>query len=308
MILRYIREHAVPGSFLVSSPSNWPLPAEGKRFLTPASTLRQLRDHPLARGCYPVAMGFYPSAAGHEMARDRHDDHLLIFCSAGRGELLSPGGGAAVRAGDVLLLPRGEAHSYRALAEDPWTLYWVHFNGEEAAAFARYVRGDAGPVLHSGVEPAVLSGFEALLAAATRDYRLNSYITASNRLRQLLTEIAQYCERSPSARLGRVDFVSLQRFMRERIGGQLTLRELADLARLSPQHFANRYRERTGIAPLQHFQQMKIQAACRLLDSTDDSIKVIAARLGYHDPLYFSRAFRRTQGISPRDYRESQRR
>ena len=53
---------------------------------------------------------------------------------------------------------------------------------------------------------------------------------------------------------------------------------------------------------------MKIQAACQLLDSTDDSVKAIAARLGYDDPLYFSRVFRRTQGISPSAYRDSQRR
>ena len=53
---------------------------------------------------------------------------------------------------------------------------------------------------------------------------------------------------------------------------------------------------------------MKIQAACRLLDSTDESVKVIAARLGFSDPLYFSRVFRRTQGLSPSAYRRSQQR
>ena len=292
----------------MSSPSNWPLPHTGRRLLTPAGILRELRRHPLSRGCHPLAMGFYPTARGHAMQRDRHDDNLLIFCSAGRGRLDQPGATTPVCAGDALLLARGEAHSYRALDSDPWTLYWVHFTGEDASAFVRYLRPGTGPLLHSGVAPALISGFEALLGAAASGYRLEAYIAASNRLRQLLTEFALYRDQPYGAQPGGIDVDALQAFMRERIAESLTLAQLAALARLSPQHFAARYRELTGVPPLRHFQQMKIQAACRLLDSTDESVKVIAARLGFSDPLYFSRVFRRTQGLSPSAYRRSQQR
>ena len=50
---------------------------------------------------------------------------------------------------------------------------------------------------------------------------------------------------------------------------------------------------------------MKMEHACSLLDSTDLSVGAIASRLGYEDPLYFSRLFSRTVGISPRSYRAS---
>jgi AraC family transcriptional regulator of arabinose operon len=42
-----------------------------------------------------------------------------------------------------------------------------------------------------------------------------------------------------------------------------------------------------------------------LLDSTEHSVKAIAAQLGYDDPLYFSRLFSKTIGLSPRAYRAS---
>ena len=67
--------------------SNWPLPANGLRFIVPPRLRRVLARHPLSAGCYPLALGFYPEAAGHRMQRPLPDDHLLIYCRAGRGWL-----------------------------------------------------------------------------------------------------------------------------------------------------------------------------------------------------------------------------
>ena len=65
--------------------SNWPLPANGLRFVTPPRLRRTLATHALTRGCYPLAMGFYPEACGHQMQRAQPDDYLLIYCRAGSG-------------------------------------------------------------------------------------------------------------------------------------------------------------------------------------------------------------------------------
>jgi AraC-like DNA-binding protein len=95
--------------------------------------------------------------------------------------------------------------------------------------------------------------------------------------------------------------------MRERVSHTLSLAELAAFTGLTPQHFATRYKRETGYSPMRHFLHMKMEAACRLLDSTRLSVKVVGANLGYADPLYFSRVFRQTVGLSPSQYRESQR-
>ena len=289
--------------------SNWPLSQTGRRLLTPRFLLTQLAEHPLSRGCYPTALGYYPSADGHGMAREEHRDNLLIFCIAGRGSLEVDAGVHAVHSGDALLLPRGKAHSYRANRQHPWTIYWVHFDGNDAREFVTWLQGyGLSPVAHCGVEPPLLSGFEQLLASVHVGATLDTYIRAANRLRQLLTQFDRRHTRPGDARLGAIDAQSLQEYMRAHIAQRLTLEDLAALARLSPQHLASRYRQHTGFPPLQHFQHMKMEAACQLLDSTEDSVQRIAGALGYSDPLYFSRVFRRTLGLSPTAYRKSQRR
>lgn len=244
------------------------------------------------------------------MQRDSPSDNLLIFCTDGAGTLQAESGRHTVQRGDLVLLTPGHAHAYRASATDPWTIYWAHFAGSDAAAFAGWLRGHgARPVLHCGVDPALLGGFQQLLDGVALGAGVDAYIGAANRLRQLLTGFAVQRRRPKrEERIGAIDLDSLQAYMRERIAHRLTLAELAAMAHLSPRHFVARYRERSGYPPLQHFQHMKIEAACRLLDSTDDSIKTIAGHLGYNDALYFSRVFRRSLGLSPSAYRGSQRR
>ena len=93
--------------------------------------------------------------------------------------------------------------------------------------------------------------------------------------------------------------------MLEHIGQQLDLDTLAAIAKLSKFHFANKYKSLTGYSPIKHFLNMKMEHACHLLDSSNLSVQGVAAALGYDDPLYFSRMFNKTIGMSPRAYRSS---
>lgn len=292
----------------MSTPSNWPLSSAAVRLLTPGFILDTLANHPLTAGCYPTAMGFYPNAVGHQMHRDSHDDNLLFLCAEGRGELQTSAGRIEIRSGDTVVLPQGEAHSYRASNTHAWTLYWVHFRGAASSEFIDHLLREGEHCLHTGVEPSLVAGFQQMLAAYTTGYNLNAFIAASNRLRHLLAECALCRDRHRESSMEGMDLGALQRFMRERVTGNVSLGELAAFAGLTPQHFSLRYKAETGYPPLRHFVHMKIEAACRLLDSTRDSVKAIAAQLGYSDPLYFSRVFRRTLGLSPSQYRESLRR
>lgn len=49
-----------------------------------------------------------------------------------------------------------------------------------------------------------------------------------------------------------------------------------------------------------------MQEACKLLRSTKRTVQEIGAELGYEDPFYFSRAFRKVMGVSPRKYRDGE--
>jgi AraC-like DNA-binding protein len=291
----------------MSAPSKWPLPENGIRLVTPGFMRKELKKHPLTRECYPTAMGFYPEARHHRMKRERHDDHLLIYCVAGHGRAAAGDWSVEVGPGELLLLPRDLAHDYGADPESPWSIYWVHFAGSAAALFTHYLgfRDDDLPVARLGVSPPAVARFRDMLTAHRTGYSTQAFIHAANQLRQLLTQIALDIRNSEAMGQQSFDLEAVQRFMLEQIGQPLDLGTLAATANLSKYHFATKYKALTGYPPIKHFLNMKMEHACHLLDSSDLNVKGVAAALGYTDPLYFSRLFSRTVGMSPRAYRRS---
>ncbi|MEH6518981.1 MAG: AraC family transcriptional regulator [Halioglobus sp.] len=290
----------------MSSPSKWPLPATGIRFLTPAFMVEKMARHPLTKDCYPTAMGFYPSAQGHHMERRRHDDNLLLYCTDGKGELETSSWQGTISAGQMLILPQGLQHTYVADSAKPWTVYWVHFQGASTGIFTQYLGYREGkPVVKAGVSPTLIAAFSQLMEVRSTGYSTRAFINAANQLRHLLTQTALEIRAHQARNQRSFQLQHVQDFMLANINQNLSLETLAATANMSKYHFSNRYKKLTGYSPVKHFLNMKIEHACYLLDSSDLTIKAIAATLGYEDPLYFSRIFGKTVGISPRSYRAS---
>ena len=292
----------------MSTPSKWPLPHAGVRFLTPSFMLEKMARHPLTKDCYPTAMGYYPKATGHRMERERHDDNLLLYCTAGSGSLTVGDWHSHVQPGNIMLLPQGITHAYQADEEDPWTLYWVHFQGASTRVFMQHLGyRDERPMADAGVSPLIIGAFTSLLEVRRTGYSTRAFINAANHLRHLLTQMSL----EVSAHAGRLhsgfELDQVQAYMLEHIDQQLSLDALAKVANMSKYHFSNRYKSLTGYPPVRHFLNMKMEHACHLLDSTDLGVGEIARRVGYEDPLYFSRLFSKTIGSSARSYRASSR-
>ncbi len=85
---------------------------------------------------------------------------------------------------------------------------------------------------------------------------------------------------------------------------ELNLPELAAAAFLSPDHFGRLFKKYLGVSPLTYAQTLRLREAAALLRNTSDRIGQIAQAVGYVDPLFFSRLFRRQFRLSPRQFRQ----
>ncbi len=292
----------------MSNPSKWPLPQAGIRFITPAFMIEKLARHPLTKDCYPTAMGYYPRAIGHRMLRERHDDNLLLYCTEGRGRLAAGDWTGDINPGQIMLLPQGLTHAYEADTSDPWSLYWIHFQGASTRVLMQYLGYREGRcVADAGVSPVLIGAFTSLLEVRRTGYSTRAFINAANHLRHLVTQMSMEISANAGRLQSGFELDQVQAYMLEHIDQVVTLESLARVASMSKYHFSNRYKELTGYSPIKHFLNMKMEHACRLLDSTDLGVGEIAGRVGYEDPLYFSRLFRKTIGSSPRAYRASMR-
>lgn len=83
-----------------------------------------------------------------------------------------------------------------------------------------------------------------------------------------------------------------------------TLDELAQRAGLSRTALAQRFRDTMGDTPLNHLRTLRMQRAMHLLSETGQRLEAVAAAVGYQDAFGFSKVFKRTLGLSPREFRQ----
>ncbi len=294
---------------MVAELSQWPLTSDGIRIIVPAFVQEFLAANAFSRDCYPTAFGYYPHASGHRMTRTQHDDNLLMCCTAGLGTLELGSQSLPVKPGDVLLLPRGNEHRYRADTENPWTIYWVHFEGALAEKFLATVRGgnQFSPVLHVGMHARLIADFETLIDTRKTGYNRRAFIHAANLLRQMLAYLTLVAPVARAKAHHAMDLDGIHALMEERLHGHLDLATLAGHANLSKYHFSNKYKALTGHSPIQYFLHLKMERACYLLDVSGISVKDVSRTLGYEDSYYFSRLFKKIIGVAPRQYRNLRR-
>jgi AraC family transcriptional regulator len=85
---------------------------------------------------------------------------------------------------------------------------------------------------------------------------------------------------------------------------ELTLDILANQIQLSPQYFAQTFKQLTGTSPYQYVIQQRIERAQHLLLHSDDSIAQVSLKVGFQDQSRFTKMFRARVGVSPRQYRK----
>lgn len=289
----------------MSQPSRWPLPAGSSRLLLPQSTIQRLQQHPFSRHLHPVAYGHYLHAVGHRVRRSVHTDHLLIFCHQGAGRYQTEHHQGWLQAGQVLLLRSGIAHSYQADTQQPWSIYWAHFAGDMVDYYMDYIGlsdPDDSPVLTLSNWRALLPDVTQLLNLQHQRLTLERALLAANLLQKMLIQMP-LLRRQPKSSTPDFNLLTLERFMHDNSHRTLELADFAAFTGLSTFHFSKKFRQLTGESPIRYFNLMKMREAEAMLVETTYSVRQISQTLGFEDPYYFSRLFKKINGIAPRDYR-----
>ncbi|HEY3377284.1 MAG TPA: AraC family transcriptional regulator [Armatimonadota bacterium] len=96
-------------------------------------------------------------------------------------------------------------------------------------------------------------------------------------------------------------------FLHAHYAEHLTLATLAQEARVSESHLVHRFRARVGMSPMRYLLALRMDAAQGLLLTTDLPVQDIAAQVGFPDPFYFTRLFKRHTGHAPSAFRQQKR-
>jgi AraC-like DNA-binding protein len=264
-----------------------------------------LRDS-LVRGLLPVEAGCRSQTRESPASpSSRWKPAAFVLCSQGMGWCELRGRRHAVHAGDLLVLPPGEPWAYGADLPHSWSLFWLLAVGDEVRQLLPLLgaRPEA-PILRLGVDPQIAAGFTDLIDALERGRTRPGLFQASRVAGYLISLMMRRAgEHEHCALNARQRIASCIAYMRRHFDKPISLTMLAELAGLTPTYFSKLFRDQTRHSSMDFLRQLRAEQARHLLDSTPWPVKTIAARVGYDDPLHFSRAFRGIYGVSPRQYR-----
>ena len=100
---------------------------------------------------------------------------------------------------------------------------------------------------------------------------------------------------------------NMQRYICASFSEKICLEEVAKSAHISKSYASYIFRKETGLSINSYILDIRMQHATQLLRYTNKSIADIAAKTGFPDNYYFSRAFKRKMSVSPSEYREQYR-
>ena len=252
----------------------------------------------LSLGVYNT--GYQRCEAGYTWGPATRDHYLFHLVTEGEGRLTVPEGEFLIGSGTLFLIRPGELAAYAADAQNPWVYWWVGFNGAEAhrlihstpfANGARVYKPENGEEIRRrlldiydarGSSPASEARMLGRLYLFLGELMAHASVGRTTTARQYVDKAAAFISRNFSRDIG--------------------VRDVADFVGVSESHLYRVFSAELGMAPAQFLIRCRIQEAASLLRNTSLSVGEVAVSCGFRDPLYFSRVFRRIEGISPREY------
>lgn len=95
-------------------------------------------------------------------------------------------------------------------------------------------------------------------------------------------------------------------FIKENLGGELTVDTLCASMNMSRTSFYNKMKALTGIAPNEFIRNIRMQEAATLLKSQQYTVAEVSDRMGFADPKYFADTFKKFYGVPPSVYKKNE--
>src|SRR6056297_2038183 len=243
---------------------------------------------------------------GWRMSAHRHAHLAQIF-------LVHDGGVDAViddrphrlSGGDFLFVPASKVHRFEFRPDTEGLVISVPQNvlgtiGPTAPDLARAL---SAPL--AGRSDAALADLAALLDAAMAQnspFRAQRAVGLAHSMLALIAERATDAATGPRRRVaGQLE--RLDRLIAGHMAQGWGAGDYAAALAISPGHLARLCRQATGKGAAAYIERAVMEEACRLLAFTQLPVSEIGYRLGFADPSYFSKRFRRARKLTPSDYR-----
>ncbi len=251
---------------------------------------------------YPICIGSFRYESGYRLARDSYDSFLIMYILKGTCFVTVGSHTMQAMTGQLIFLDCYAPHAYGT--DSGFEALWIHFDGPMARIFSETIVSEKGSLLY----PAHPDAIHRSLYHIYDTFRSRAPI-AEDQISGMITNILSdllYSEKtqqvSGKTQIGISEAIS---HINKYFYKSITLQELADIAALSPYYFSRIFVRETGMTPHKYLISTRMANAKFLLKTSQMSAKEIAIRSGFSDESGFCTAFKKQEGMTPKEYRSS---
>ena len=260
-----------------------------------------------ARAClmHLQEVGTLHALRPHTSQRSDLASYLFFIVVDGAGTLTYEGVSHPLSKGSCVFIDCRRPYSH-ATSDQLWTLAWAHFDGPTMhGVYRKYVERGGLPAFHPDDGATYLDLIAQLRATAAsddhiRDMRINELLCA------LLTRLMQASWRPAVRRSGtggHSRIADVKAWLDSHYNEKIALDDLAEHFYLNKFYLTRLFREQYGSTIVSYLLSLRISRAKELLRVTDLSVEEVGAQCGMPEANYFSRAFRKIEGVSPSEFR-----
>jgi len=232
-------------------------------------------------------------------------DYQILYMKKGTGHFLLHGKYQTVTAGSIIIYYPNEPQFYYYRLEEQPEVYWIHFTGYECEELLKRYHMWGSSILYIGVDTTLVSFFNNAiqeLQLRQQDFLEMSILI----LKQLCLLLNRTREEQKNHYYNRQKDISASvLYIHENYKAPIVIRELAEKYHMTYNWFIRCFKDFTGSSPQSYLTDIRIEKAKDLLSHRSFQIGEIAELVGYSDPLYFSRIFKKKTGCSPKEYKKS---
>ncbi|MCD1260050.1 helix-turn-helix domain-containing protein [Paenibacillus athensensis] len=245
----------------------------------------------------------------HRLGPKVFDYYLIHAVISGRGVLECGDGEIVLGPGDSFVIEPERLVSYVSDEADPWHYVWIAFSGPQASRLMAELNVPSGePVIRAGDRRRIPLLYRRV-QAALRGKRPNASLLATGYLHLLLAAYSEALTRSageapPADTAGDRLVQQAIHYLTTQFAEPITIEQMAEALGYNRAYLSRLFKRHTRVTPVTFLLQLRVGKARQLLRERPElTIEQIAASVGFHDPLYFSKQFRRAYACSPSEYR-----
>ena len=280
---------------------------EIRYFKIPVPLIEEQKSNSLTRDLYFTEIGEIEVEKGTIWYQvEKLENNMLAYCTKGNGILMISDDQIPVSDDQFFIIPRQSSFKFYSVIDVNSRFLVFHFDGKNVQLLVKefsIVRNLIPSVNNLVANREML--FDEIFNNLSKGFHDENLKYVNFCFAHLLATFIYASKNSDdfADESNSVIRKSIE-FMNKNLNLKLSLERISKEAGYSPTYFTTLFKRETNYSPLSYFSHLKIVKACEFLDYTRTKVKEISFSLGYTDPYYFTKDFKKKMGMSPRQYRK----